>query len=77
MPAFLRSAEHLPPDPLTPHIPPPLLQASVEVMRVLHSCCPRAPLEKASIDEAYLDVTEVVVSDLAGLAECSIAANHG
>lgn len=63
---------HAPPTP-PPHLP---AQASVEVMRVLHSCCPRAPLEKASIDEAYLDVTEVVVREPAWLAACSTAASH-
>eukprot|EP00884_Botryococcus_braunii_P006782 jgi/Botrbrau1/16104/Bobra.7_2s0069.1 len=39
-------------------------RASSEIIAVLHSVCPQAPLEKASIDEVYMDVTAEVDQEL-------------
>jgi nucleotidyltransferase/DNA polymerase involved in DNA repair len=36
-------------------------RASADIMRLLGSLCPGCPLEKASIDEAYLDITPLAV----------------
>ena len=38
--------------------------ASAEIIAVLHETAPDAVIEKASIDEAYLDVTNIVDSYL-------------
>lgn len=45
-------------------------QASAEIMRLLSQMCPGCLLEKASIDEAYLDITPMAVSTLV-LGGCS------
>jgi nucleotidyltransferase/DNA polymerase involved in DNA repair len=37
-------------------------QASADIMRVLKQLCPGCLMEKASIDEAYVDITPMVVS---------------
>ena len=39
------------------------VQASAQIMRLLASTCPGCAFEKASIDEAYLDITQLAVSD--------------
>lgn len=38
-----------------------MLQASAEIMRLLAQLAPGCAFEKASIDEAYLDVTALAV----------------
>lgn len=38
------------------------VQASAEIMRLLAQSAPGCPFEKASIDEAYLDITGLAVS---------------
>lgn len=38
-----------------------MLQASAEIMRLLAQSAPGCAFEKASIDEAYLDITQLAV----------------
>ena len=38
--------------------------ASAEIIAVFHEVAPEAVIEKASIDEAYLDVTSIVDAHL-------------
>jgi nucleotidyltransferase/DNA polymerase involved in DNA repair len=42
-------------------LPPLLLQASAEIMRLLGQLTPGCLLEKASIDEVYIDATPAAV----------------
>ena len=39
-------------------------EANIDIMRVIHDELPKATVEKASIDEVYIDVTELVDEDL-------------
>lgn len=43
-------------------LPACAVQASAEIMRLLAQSAPGCPFEKASIDEAYLDITGLAVS---------------
>jgi hypothetical protein len=38
----------------------------MQILQLLHESCPRSVLEKASIDEMYIDVTEAVEAEMAG-----------
>lgn len=42
-----------------------VLQASAEIMRLLAQSSPGCAFEKASIDEAYIDITQLAVSAVA------------
>lgn len=42
-----------------------LCQASAEIMRLLAQSSPGCAFEKASIDEAYIDITQLAVGTLA------------
>ena len=44
--------------------------ASAEILAVFHEVAPDAIVEKASIDEAYLDVTSIVDAHLQARACC-------
>ena len=47
--------------------------ASAEIIAVFHEVAPDAIVEKASIDEAYLDVTTIVDAHL----QANVLASHG
>lgn len=44
--------------------------ASAEILAVIHEVAPDAIVEKASIDEAYLDITSIVDAHLQASTCC-------